>query len=222
MSVLVEVTVPADEFVLADTMTAAPEMRIEIKRVVAGAEEVTPYFWASGGDFGDFEQALRDDSWTRDVLTLEDHEDDERFYRVKWKTTVPNLIEAVTDAKAAILEAVTEDGDMWELKIIFPDWDALSAFQDYCAEHDFSFELERVYQPENPEEMAEYGITEEQREALEAAYHAGYFAVPRDRTLTELTDDLDISRNALSARLRRGQRNLLANTLVHEQDEDER
>jgi hypothetical protein len=41
--------------------------------------------------------------------------------------------------------------------------------------------------------------------------------VPREVTLTELADRLDISRNALSARLRRGHRNLLANTLVHEE-----
>lgn len=240
MSVLVELTAPADEFVLADTMTAAPDMRIEIKRVVAGTEEVTPYFWASGGDFDAFEQALRDDEWTRDVLTLEEHGDgspetageqgndgsedygnDERFYRVTWKTDAPNLIDAMTDAKAAILEAVSDGSDSWKLKVLFPNRDALSQFHDYCVEHGFSFELQRVYQPENPQEEAEYEVTDEQQEALVAAYHAGYFDVPRDRTLTELADELDISRNALSARLRRGHRNLLANTLVHEEGGEE-
>lgn len=227
MSVLAEMTVPADEFVLADTMTAAPDMRIEIKRVVAGGQEVTPYFWASGGDFDAFEQALRSDSWIRDVLTLEEQDEDdqngeeERFYRVRWQSTEPSLIGAMNDAKAAILEAVSDGGEVWELKAIFPDRDALSAFHDYCLEHGFSFELQRVYEPESPEERAEYGVTEEQREALKAAYHADYFDVPRDRTLTELADELDISRNALSARLRRGQRNLLANTLVHEEGDEE-
>jgi predicted DNA binding protein len=225
MSILTEFIIPAEEFVLADTLTTTPEMRIEIKRVVGGESHVTPYFWAFGEDFDTFEQALRDDEMIREVLTLEekkeqpghDEEGQERFYRVTWEMSVPNLITAVSDSKATVLEAVSGSGDHWEVKILFPNREALSEFQDYCLEHDFSFQPQRVYQPENPEEQAEYDVTPDQQEALEAAYHAGYFNVPRDRTLTELADDLDISRNALSARLRRGHRNLLSNTLIHEE-----
>lgn len=225
MSVLAEFTVPASEFVLADTLTAAPGMRIEIKRVVGGTDYVTPYFWAVGGDFGAFEGALRADENVRDVLTLEEHDEphgddqedeEERFYRVTWGADVPNLISAVSDAEATVLEAVSGDNGRWEVKVLFPDEAALTAFHDYCHDHEFSLELRRVYHPENPQEQAEYGLTQEQQEALEAAYHAGYFGVPREQTLTELAEDLGISRNALSARLRRGHRNLLANTLVHE------
>lgn len=217
MSVLAEITVPADEFVLTDTLTTEPGMRVEIQRVVAGSERVTPYFWAASGNFETFEQALRDDSTIEDMLTLEEQSDDERFYRVTWESGDANLLSAVSDTKATVLEAVTDDGDEWSLKVLFPDRDALSTFHDYCVAHDFSFGLERVYSADNPQEAGEYDVTREQQEALEAAYHAGYFAVPRETTLTELADDLGISSNALSARLRRGHRNLLSNTLVHEE-----
>lgn len=224
MSVLTEFVIPAEEFVLADTLTVTPEMRIEIKRVVGAEAHVTPYFWASGGDFDTFEEALRNDAMVQDVLTLEEQDDQEqsrqeedRFYRVTWKMDVPNLITAVSDARATVLEAVSSDDDRWEVKVLFPDDEALSDFHAYCIEHGFSYEPQRVYRPENPEERGEYGVTEEQQEALEAAYHKGYFNVPRDQTLTELAEALDISRNALSARLRRGHRNLLANTLIHEE-----
>lgn len=225
MSVLTEFVIPADEFVLADTLTATPEIRIEIKRVIGGESHVTPYFWAFGEDLDTFEQALRNDETVRELLTLEeqekqaghDEEEKERFYRVTWVMSVPNLITAVSDAKATVLEAVSADGDRWEVKILFPSEEAISEFRDYCLEHGFSFQPRRVYRPENPEEQAEYDVTPDQQEALEAAYHAGYFNIPRDRTLTELADELDISRNALSARLRRGHRNLLSNTLIHEE-----
>ncbi|UPW00027.1 helix-turn-helix domain-containing protein [Halorussus gelatinilyticus] len=217
MSVMAEMTVPASEFVLADTLTKAPGMRIEIKRVVAGTEHVTPYFWAANGDFEGFEDALREDSTIRDILTLEEQEGDERFYRVTWQADVETLMSGISDAKATILEAVSDGGEQWELKVLFPDRDALSAFHDYCLEREFSFRLDRVYQPENPEESGSYGVTEEQREALIAAYDAGYFDVPRGAKLAGLAEDLGISRNALSARLRRGNRNLLANTLVHDE-----
>lgn len=217
MSVLAEFIVPANKFVLADTLTAVPEIRIEIKRVVGGTEYVTPYFWAAAGDLDAFERALREDEMTREVLTLEENQEDERFYRVTWETPIPNLIDAVSDAKATILEAVSDQEGRWELKVLFPDRGALSAFHDYCLDHDFSVRLERVYWPENPQEQAEFGVTEKQQEALMAAFDAGYFEVPRDHSLTEVAGDLGISRNALSARLRRGHRNLLANTLVHDE-----
>lgn len=224
MSVLAEFTVPADEFVLAETLTVAPDMRIEIKRVIGGKSTVTPYFWAADGDFSRFERALRTDEMVHEVLMLEEREElerenqaEERFYRVTWEMAVPNLITAVSEAKATVLEAVSNDGDRWEVRVLFPSGEALSEFYDYCIENGFDVEPTRVFRPENPEEQAEYDVTEEQQEALEAAYHAGYFAVPREHTLTEIAEQLDISRNALSARLRRGHRNLLANTLIHEE-----
>ncbi|WP_254529044.1 helix-turn-helix domain-containing protein [Natrinema gelatinilyticum] len=222
MTTLAEFIVPAEEFVLAETLTIAPDMEIEIKRVAGGESTVTPYFWATGGDFNRFEEALREDDMVLEVLTLEEHEElaqedqvDERFYRVTWKMEVPNLVAAVSEAKATVLEAISEDTNQWEVKILFPSEEALSEFHDYYIEHDFDIQPRRVYRPGNPEEQAEYEVSEKQQDALEAAYHAGYFAVPREYTLTEIAEQLNISRNALSARLRRGQRNLLANTIMH-------
>jgi predicted DNA binding protein len=225
VSVLAEFIVPPSEFVLAETLSAAPEMRIEIKRVVGGETLVTPYFWAAGGDFQRFEEALWDDDMVRDVLPLEEqeehfpepHEDeDERFYRVTWETGVPNLVSAVAYANATLLEAISGDSDDWEVKVLAPSGEALSTFRDYCLDNDFGIEPLRVYHPENPQEQAEYGVTEDQQEAMEAAYHAGYFEVPREITLADLADEVGISNNALSARLRRGTANLVANTLIHE------
>jgi len=223
MSVLAELTIPSSEFVLAETLTSVPEIRIEIKRVVAGADEVTPYFWASDGDLDAFERALRDDETVREILTLEEQPGDdstadrqERFYRVTWALDDETILAALEDAKATVLEAVSSD-DAWEIKVLFPDREALSAFHEYCVSTDVSFRLERVYRAENPQEAGEYDVTAEQQEALRAAFDAGYFDVPRETTLTDLADSLDISQNALSARLRRGQRNLLDNTLVHDE-----
>ncbi|WP_132059611.1 helix-turn-helix domain-containing protein [Halorussus amylolyticus] len=216
MSVLAEFTVPASEFVLSETLRSVPDVRIEIKRVVAGSERVTPYFWASGDDFAKFERELSDDPTVEDVLMLEEHEKDERFYRVTWRTNAESLLSGVSGTEATILEALSEDGS-WQLKMLFPDRDALSEFHDYCVSNDFPFQLDRVYRAENPQERGEYEVTEDQQEALMAGYDAGYFDVPRNVTLTELADEMGVSRNALSARLRRGQRNVLANTLVHDE-----
>jgi hypothetical protein len=221
MSVLAEFTVPADEFVLTETLRAVSGMRVEIKRVVAGDSTVTPYFWAADGDLDAFEAALEADEMVETVLPLEEQDDvgddEERFYRVTWEMPVPNLVTAVAEAKATVLEAVSDDGETWAVKVLFPTEDALSRFYEYATAHDFGISPTRVYHPENPQEMAEYGVTDEQQAALETAFHAGYFEVPRKSTLTEIADEMGLSRNALSARLRRGHRNLLAHTLVHEE-----
>ncbi len=54
------------------------------------------------------------------------------------------------------------------------------------------------------------GLTDRQRQALEAAYHAGYFEWPRESTAEDVADLLDISRPTLQAHLRKAERELLA------------
>jgi predicted DNA binding protein len=59
-----------------------------------------------------------------------------------------------------------------------------------------------------------YGLTDQQYDALTAACEAGYFAVPRETDLDELSDDLGISHQALSERIRRGTEALVTETLL--------
>lgn len=63
MSVLAGFTVDADDFTLRYALTAAPDMIVEIERVVATMEDrVMPYFRVSGGSQSDFETAFNEDS----------------------------------------------------------------------------------------------------------------------------------------------------------------
>ncbi|MFB6206782.1 MAG: helix-turn-helix domain-containing protein [Haloglomus sp.] len=55
-----------------------------------------------------------------------------------------------------------------------------------------------------------WDLTPAQEEAVRAALAAGYFAVPRDATATEVAADLGISKSAFLERLRRGQDSLFA------------
>ena len=59
-------------------------------------------------------------------------------------------------------------------------------------------------------EMAvEASTTERQREILRACYEAGYYERPREKTGTEIADDLGISSATFSQHLRAAERNLL-------------
>jgi predicted DNA binding protein len=59
-----------------------------------------------------------------------------------------------------------------------------------------------------------FGLTPDQREALVLALNRGYFATPSEVTLDELADELDISRQALSTRIRRGNESILREVLL--------
>jgi len=65
-----------------------------------------------------------------------------------------------------------------------------------------------------------HGLTSEQREALKLAYEEGYYDDPRGTDQAALADSLGISRQALSARLRRGYRALLATAVVSDHPDE--
>ncbi|MEA5389123.1 helix-turn-helix domain-containing protein [Haloarculaceae archaeon H-GB11] len=57
-------------------------------------------------------------------------------------------------------------------------------------------------------------MTETQREALVLAYERGYFDSPRKVSLEEVAEELGITQQSLSSRLRRGHRRLIGATLA--------
>jgi predicted DNA binding protein len=105
----------------------------------------------------------------------------------------------------------------------FPTHESLAAFRSVCRERDIPFELKQFYEEESAVNDggvgSRYGVTDAQHEALLHALEAGYFSVPREATLETVAEALDVSPSALSTRLRRGQQNLLGNTLGLEADE---
>jgi predicted DNA binding protein len=56
-------------------------------------------------------------------------------------------------------------------------------------------------------------LSEKQFQALSLAFDRGYFAVPRRITLENLADEVGVSHQALSERLRRGQQVVLSELL---------
>lgn len=57
-------------------------------------------------------------------------------------------------------------------------------------------------------------LTDRQQEVLSAAIQRGYFAVPRDCTLSDLADTFDVDKSTLSGVLRRGQARVITRFLV--------
>ncbi len=213
MSVIAEFTVPSDDFALHHTLTAAPEMIVEIERVVATMQDkVMPYFWVSGLEQSEFEDAFREDESVKNVAKI-DEIDDGRLYRAEWTENVETIVYAYVEIGATILQAVARD-ETWELRIRFDDRSRLSDFQEYCDENDITFELNELKEQEQPMASVQYDLTTKQRETLVTALEEGYYEVPQQVTMSELANRMDLSQQALSKRFHTGHRNLISSTLT--------
>ncbi|MFC6718843.1 helix-turn-helix domain-containing protein [Natrialbaceae archaeon GCM10025810] len=209
MSTIAELTIPAEEFALRRTLEAAEDVTAEIERVVAYApDQVMPYVWFSGAESAleTVDDALEDDPSVEEAEPLTDL-GDERLYRMHWVDDVTVMVHVLTETEATILDAGTENR-RWRLRILFPERDALAATYEFATEEGHSVDVRKIHQLEE-DRHSRYGLTEAQHETLVAALERGYYEIPRGMDMESLSDELGISHQALSERLRRAHRTLV-------------
>ncbi|MFD1515404.1 helix-turn-helix domain-containing protein [Halomarina rubra] len=201
MTTIAELGLPAESFALSEAFTQCPDLRIDVLQGVAhNTTGLSNLVWVETGDVDAADAALKDDSTVSDVEMLGDI-DGKWLYTMQWKTPVSVAL-AVLLEDATMLGA-TGDDDGWSFRVLFPKRNALSIAASVFEQYDVNLRIERIYELGTGGEHGEYDLTDEQREALEAALEKGYFKVPRDTTLGSIADDLGISHQALSERLRR-------------------
>jgi len=105
----------------------------------------------------------------------------------------------------------TRRPDHWEVGMRFPDRAAFATFQDRVALPDLSVQSMRQ---ETSPQTEQYGLSDPQREILRLASEEDYFDVPRQSSLADLADELGVSSQAASERLRRGLDSLVDRALL--------
>ena len=212
MATVVTASVPADEFALKGTLEAVPDIEFECERIVeTGQGSVMPLVWARGGDAEEVDVALSDDGSVESFDRLATF-DDELLYRMEWVDRVELVLQMITGSAATIMDAFG-DGESWAIRILFPDRDALSKTVEFCEDRELTFDVRSVREMDG-EPSGRYGLTEEQHVALTTACEQGYFEIPRRVDLDELAEELGISHQSLSERLRRGHQALIEDTLL--------
>jgi len=212
MATIVIGSVPAEEFALCHTLETLPEVRFECERIIkSGDDAVMPLLWARNADREKLDDAFGADPTVDNVRLLTEF-DDECLYRMNWIDHVQLLLGMLTNSEATILDAYGQ-GDAWRLRALFPTREKFSTTHDFCSEHGLTYDVESIRELDG-EPAGRFGLTEEQYRALVLATQEGYYEVPQQRTLDDLADELDISHQALSERLRRGTEALVEDTLV--------
>lgn len=211
MSLFGEFHIPAEEFALNYTLDQLPEMEVEIERVVATDELLTPYFWVTGGDFDAFEAVIENDPSIRDLRRLDDFERSTLF-RADWTENIDTIVYAYTQVGGTVLEA-SGQYDEWNLCMRFDTYENLHRFQDYCNEQEIPFQLGQLHELTQPRTGSQYGLTPKQYDALVTAFEMGYFSDGKV-TQADIAEELDITPQSLSERLHRGYQTLIEQTLV--------
>lgn len=214
MSIYGEFHVPSEGFVFHEAFRAEPDMIIEIERTVGTDEILTPYFWVSNVTPEKFEKAASDDPTLTSVQRLDEF-DEATLYRTNWTSEVHALVYALTTMGAPIVGA-QGGGREWTLRIRFDDRERLEEFTRYLNDQDVSFDLRQLYEISHPRSGTQYGLTPKQTEAITTAWDMGYFDLPREVTMKEVSDALGIAPQSFSDRLRRAEHTLIKNALLVE------
>jgi predicted DNA binding protein len=201
MSVLTEVRLSPDDFELGQILSLDEASAIELETLVPSGDVTVPLFWVYepvGDGFLDAVQRYP----TVNSVTAVDVFEDRTLFRLDWDASQDHLFQCILANEGSILSATgTREG--WDFEIRFPDHDALSQYQTCCEDAYISPEIIRVYNPTDPGVGPWYGLSDPQREALMLAVRMGYYDIPRGCTTEELADELGISDQAVTERLRR-------------------
>jgi predicted DNA binding protein len=214
MATLMTATVPCEEFALATTIRDVPDVRFQCEQVVeTGGDAVMPLLWACTVEFDALDEALGADPTVVDSTVLTSF-DDMRLYCVEWDDSVPLLFQMIASRRAIVLDTYTEDG-RWVFRILHSSREDAADVLEFCEGHGLSMDVRSIREMEFTP-TRRYGLTDEQFRVLALALERGYFEVPRSTSLKDLSEELPVTHQAVSERLRRGVMTVLEETVGRE------
>jgi len=210
MATVMEFTSPAEEFPLGSVFEELPGVTVELERLIPHETLIIPYFWVRGVETEDIEAAFEPHAGVSNIR-LVDSVEQEYLMRAEWEPAYFGVLSALAKANVVVLTGIgTKDG--WRFEVRGETQETISDFRKYCQENDIPISITAVHAM-LPIQGEGYELTETQREALVLAYERGYFDTPRTASLEEIADELGITQQSLSSRLRRGHRRLIGATL---------
>jgi len=219
MSITAELRIDHERLSLAPTLRRLPEIEIRVVSEGTTDPESTVFpFVIEYGDRDELEEVLDTDE-TVETYELIDWVDQTGIYYIEHTPETKLISTAVTNVNGFMLHAQSKDHG-WIVRLLLPDRRALNTIWEYAGEHDITVDIIEMYGNEDAGGESSYGLTDAQRIALTTAYEHGYFNEPRDVSLDAVADELGLSSTAMSGRLRRGMRNLIAATLAESDGEE--
>jgi predicted DNA binding protein len=214
MSLIAIVHIAHDDLALAPTIRACPDTAIRVmSQSVTDPKTGLFFFYVENGGAA-VESAFDRDHTVVEWTQVSDAESG-AVYRLQHPPETKLLSPKTVELGGLMLEAAS-DATGWTVRLQFPDRESLSRLWGYCDDEDISFDLRRLFRDQTWDGSDLRTLTDAQFEALTTAHEEGYFEEPREISLEELADMLDISPTAVGGRIRRGMAALIEATLADE------
>jgi predicted DNA binding protein len=214
MSITAKVFIKHDRLSLIPTVQRLDGAKIKvITQVNTNPGAIVFPFLVEYDDRAELEASFDDDP-TVNGYELVDWSDGVGIYYIEHTLDTKLISTVVTEVNGFLVHTETR-GDGWIARLLLPDREALNSVWRYAKENDISLHIIEIYSNDDVGGEQSYGLTDEQKSALQTAYERGYFEEPRDSSLSEVAEEMGLSSTAVSGRLRRGMRNLIATTIIN-------
>lgn len=213
MSITATIHIRHDQLALVPTLRRLDGVKVQVVPQGTTSPGATAFpFLIEHADRAELEAALDDDP-TVDTYRLVDWTDGQGIYYIEHSPETKLISAAVAEANGFLMQTETK-ADGWFVRLLLPDRTALNDVWNYANRNDITIDIAEIYGNEDAGGQSSYGLTDQQRTALSLAYDEGYFQEPRAVSLDDVASELDLSSTAMSGRLRRGIRNLIAATIA--------
>ncbi|NKE37035.1 bacterio-opsin activator [Natronococcus sp. JC468] len=203
MTSIADLEIPGEGTGLGELFDAVPSLTCETEQVIASSGHG---LWLSGPSREEIEAALSDAGAVEDYALISDDED-RWLYDVEFDPETVDPFELVLEEDGTVLSASAAGGS-WLLSVRVREREGVSSLYDRLVDHDLTPTIVRLFDVAD-ENHSQCGLTQRQYETLVAAIDHGYFEIPREVSMQELSEELGISHQALSERLRRAYRALV-------------
>ena len=213
MSITAKVHIEHEHLALVPTLQQLDGVKIRV--ITQGTTDPGSTSFPFLIEYGDHEalEAMLESDVTVERFELIDRSGDTAIYYIEHTPKTKLISSVVTQENGFLVHTETKDGG-WMVHLLLPDRAALNAIWEYARENEIELDIIEIYSNEDAGGESSYGLTDEQREALQLAFARGYFNEPRDTSLSEVAEEMELSSTAMSGRLRRGMRNLIAATIA--------
>lgn len=201
-----------DTPLLETAVREVPAGEVAIEQLdAAGSVPLRSVCWLENGYAEAFRAALQGDRTVDEARRVVDTDRGHQFEVIYRKSCTGTEMYKAAVESGGIFITGTRRADHWEVQMQFPDRSSFATFRESWTGDP---SILAVHEQETAPSAEQYGISEAQREVLVLAAREGYFDVPRQASLADLADELDVSSQAASERLRRGLDSLVERALL--------